>query len=351
MEPYELDDACEEYVETLPIELDTLSGKIQQLDKALEAEKERIIATIEKEINELTESLTMYEAEIAILDSYDLKRHYDADRKVQSAIFENLKSQFDLAKMKARNIGEEQQNMVKIDEDEIVKQACKLGDKLFEKSIKRAKNILGNIKDSTALVADINVDIRAQNQKLLENEDIIADSQSHLKRAAVLVDYFSRAFYKDMVLKIMIFIISILIVGVIIFASMSKGSATQKSLAIKNTTNGVKTLESAKGLNCAEAKAVASASKNLNSMQISTHVNCLEGGVPLDGPSVEVPSTNPNKVVPKTEPKEVPVVPKTDPKVAPVVKKPARILQNGFVRTPENTLERRSLLDVMLGRD
>lgn len=59
-------------------------------------------------------------------------------------------------------------------------------------------------------------------------EDIIKESQSHLKRATALIDYFSRAFAKDICMKISIVFIALVVIGIIVMTVFAKGSTSDK---------------------------------------------------------------------------------------------------------------------------
>lgn len=162
-----------------------------------------------------------------------------------------------------------------MDDGQVLKEAAKIGDAIQRDNLKTAKNILGMINDSQEVVKDINKEIKEQYAKLLECEDIIKDSQSALARAAKLVDYFDTAFAKDIFLKIMLGTIALAIIGVIVFACISKGDSkkvAQKTAAadqIANQTGPV---------NCATADLSYSSATATN----DGNVNCLEFSRTLD---------------------------------------------------------------------
>lgn len=226
----------DEYDERFQEAFSSLEKKIYILDEADESEKETIIRQAENLISEIKQDINTYTAEIEILDYSEAKIHRE-NCKIHEAMLDNLEGKFETAKMKARNIGGELAEMNQLDDNELQDRALKLGDKIFAQSKKRAVGILNMIKDSNDLVNDINKDIHEQNQKLMDMEDIIKESQSHLKRAAALINYFEKAFAKDICMKIMIILIALCIIGVIVFAVLGKGNTeTDEAVTIAATT-------------------------------------------------------------------------------------------------------------------
>lgn len=246
MEAEDLD----EYAEKFQKFFEELETKIGLIGVAQDQEKEPLIRQCENVINEIGQELITYTAEIEIVDYSAAKEHREM-LKVHEARLNNLESQFNTAKMKARNIGDELANLQNIGDEELQNRALQMGDKLFEKSKKRAGNILNMIKDSNELVGAINDEIKEQNQRMLAMEDLIKDSQSHLKRASALVDYFSDAFAKDICMRVMIVLIAIAIFAVIIMSVMGKSS--KKTTTTTNTAAQVAKVGTGRVLNCEDA--------------------------------------------------------------------------------------------------
>lgn len=252
----------DEYDEKFQKFFEELETKVGLIDVAQDGEKEPLIRQCENVINEIGQELITYTAEIEIVDYSAAKAHRE-QLKVHEARLSNLESQFNTAKMKARNIGEELANLQNIGDDELQNRALQMGDKLFEKSKKRAGNILNMIKDSNELVGAINDEIKEQNQRMLAMEDLIKDSQSHLKRASALVDYFSNAFAKDICMKIMIVLIAIAILAVIIFSVMNKTTATPATTTT-TTAAVVAKVGTGRMLNCEDANIAYTTYANTN---------------------------------------------------------------------------------------
>lgn len=266
-----------------------LEKKINLLGQCQDSEKETIIRQGDNILNDLQQDINTYTAEIELLDHAASKVHR-AQLKVYEANCDQLKVQFDTAKNKARNIGDELAALNVIGDDELQDRALALGDKMFEKSKKRAGNILNMIKESNALVNDINSEIKEQNARLLAMEDLIKDSQSHLKRASAQVDYFSSAFAKDCFMRVMIVLICIAIVGVIIFSVMSKTDTTAAATTTTTTTAAIK---AGRRLDCVQMdgayKTAANTSNGGN--------GCLElSGSLSNGSGIETPPGRPSQV-------------------------------------------------------
>merc|ERR1711976_167554 len=96
----------EEYEERFNQAFADLEKKIKLLDVAQDNEKETIIRQGDNILNDLQQDINTYTAEIELLDHAESKKHR-AQLKVYEANTDQLKVQFDAAKAKARNIGEE----------------------------------------------------------------------------------------------------------------------------------------------------------------------------------------------------------------------------------------------------
>jgi len=106
---------------------------------------------------------------------------------------------------------------------------------------KSAKSVISELDTNVNAINDINKEIKEQNEKLLEMEDVIKESQSSLKRARELIGFFDQAFAKDMTLKIILFVIILVVLGVIVALVIQKSTVKKASvkinanLAIKGT--------------------------------------------------------------------------------------------------------------------
>ena len=279
----------------------TIEGYLQEAEKDIKnlkecdaEESEEIIGNIESNQKEAKEELQAYEANIELLEHREAKPFRETQKKYQATL-EDLYEEFKRAREHTTEevIPAQAQAIRGMSDGQVLKEATKIGDAIQRDNLKTAKNILGMINDSQEVVKDINKEIKEQYAKLLECEDIIKDSQSALARAAKLVDYFDTAFAKDIFLKIMLGTIALAIIGVIVFACISKGDSkkeAQKTAAadqIKNQTGAV---------NCATADlspGIASATNDGN-------VNCLEFSSTLD--SVESNDAKPGMEVYDGEP-------------------------------------------------
>jgi len=142
-------DDLEEYPERFEQAFSDLEKKISLLASCQDNEKETIIRQGDNILNDLQQDINTYTAEIELLNHAESKQHR-AQLKVYEANTDQLKVQFDTAKAKARNIGDELAALQNVGDDELQDRALALGDKMFEKSKKRAGNILNMIKDSNA---------------------------------------------------------------------------------------------------------------------------------------------------------------------------------------------------------
>ena len=139
---------------------------------------------------------------------------------------------------------------------------------------KDAKSVLASLDDNIDAINDINQEIKEQNEKLLEMEDIIKESQTILKRAKELVSFFDKAFAKDLTLKIILFSICFMILGVIVFLVVYKTGNNQANVV----TNTNALIDGDGHINCFTA--MDSYSKA--AVTIRDRLDCLEFNESLD---------------------------------------------------------------------
>lgn len=279
-------------------DLQTIISNLAACD---DSEKEMIITKGDNLIDDIKNEINTYTAEIEIQDYSDAKV-YRENCKLHEAKLDELISQFENQKNIARNINEEVAKMNEITDEEIEARAIKMGDKLYEKSKQKASSILAIIGESNEMVKDINAEIKAQNQKLLDMEDIIKDSQSNLKRATELVDFFGNTFLKDIIMKIVICIIAIAIIVVLVLFFIGEGKDEKPSDGTQNEViHAADTGDSVK-INC-NSQAAADGSLITNSVNgsqcpeaMATDINTsLNTGIEvpdINGSNSSTPSNN-----------------------------------------------------------
>lgn len=249
-----------------------------------------MMVEIEESLKELDGAIIQYEIEISLISDHSQEKPWRAKLETYKSQAKDLECQLE----RFRNREEEQKPEVikeamEMTEKQAVKQVAKIGDAIQRDSMKTAKNILGMIHESQDVVKDINKEILEQNAKLLESEEIIKDSQSALARASKLVDYFDRAFAKDIFLKIMLGLIALAIIGVIVFSCISKGESKKaaqlaQAKAAISTGSGV--------VNCATAgqapdSAAASNTGKVRCVELSESLDpVMTGGIK---PGMETP--------------------------------------------------------------
>jgi len=239
-------------------------------------ECERILVRLDDCFKQLEEQLNSYEANIQMVEPIRDQRPFTTKHTTYTAEYEDLKDKYDRFKNRAsEDKVEEIIEVQEMTQEQAVKTIGKIGDAKQRDNLKTAKNILGMIHDSQDVVKSINKEIKEQNAKLLESEEIIKDSQSALARAKKLVDYFDTAFAKDCFLKVMLGLIALAIIGVIIFSCLSKGEATKAAQITQATTAITAGVDV---VNCATAdeSPEAAASNNTGKVQ------CVELNTPLD---------------------------------------------------------------------
>jgi hypothetical protein len=215
----------EEYEDNIKSMLVELEDTVKIMEVCKPSEKPDYISKAKEKISNIKSELDLYNSEIQILDHGEQKEH-----KITHDVLENdlkrIENEFEMKKMAGSHLQEELQNMGNMSQEDLQKKAIKHGDKLLNARKERANNILFTLNQANMLVTDINDEIREQNQRLMDMEEIIKDSQSTLVRANELVGFFAKAFYRDMFLKILIILIAIAIIALVV-ASVSKKKAVK----------------------------------------------------------------------------------------------------------------------------
>lgn len=159
-----------------------------------------------------------------------------------------------------------------------------------------AKSVIGELDTNVNAINDINKEIKEQNEKLLEMEDVIKESQSYLKRARELISYFDKAFAKDLTLKIILFVIIVVVLGIIVFIVVYKTTAN-KEQPVQEAKN---LIQGTGRVSCEEAKPdyFLAAVTNRPGLKCLEYVNQLSGKSSSDlieSPESEFPKevTNP----------------------------------------------------------
>ena len=199
------------------------------------SEKQTHISNLKDKIKEVESELDLFNSEIQILD-YSEQKGYKIIHDTLDNDLKRLKNEFEMKKMAGSHLEEELKNMGSMSQAEMQKKALAHGNKLLDARKERANNILFTLNQANMLVNDINDEIKEQNQRMMDMEEIIKDSQSALNRVNELVGFFAKAFYRDMILKCLIILIAIAIVAIAI-ASVAKKKAAIPQVTPQGTNN------------------------------------------------------------------------------------------------------------------
>jgi hypothetical protein len=71
-------------------------------------------------------------------------------------------------------------------------------------------------------VDDINQNLLTQNEKMMATEEEVKDIQSTLKRAKLIIMYFSEEFYKDKCVRILILLIILVLIAICVTIFVKK---------------------------------------------------------------------------------------------------------------------------------
>lgn len=118
------------------------------------------------------------------------------------------------------------------------KGAIQQGNELYAEAKDRLAGIRENIRVSKERLNGINEEIRQQNIKLLEIDELIKQSQSLFVRAGELIRFFTKTFYKDTIMNLLIGLCFLACIGCVVMVFMAK-SAQAKAAggATTNSTN------------------------------------------------------------------------------------------------------------------
>lgn len=227
----------EDYEGNIKDMLVSLENTYKLIENCKPSERQTHIEKAKSEIDNINNELLMFDSEIQVEEDPQKAKQYKLICKTLQSDLARLKNEFEMKKMAGSHIQDELDNIKNMSAEQLQQQAINHGDKLLAKRKERAQNILFTIKQANILVSDINDEIKEQNQRMMDMEEIIKDSQSALNRANEVVGYFAKAFYRDIILKILIVLIAIAIIAVVI-ASVAKKKAvdTTNTTPTNNTT-------------------------------------------------------------------------------------------------------------------
>jgi predicted nucleic acid-binding Zn-ribbon protein len=98
-------------------------------------------------------------------------------------------------------------------------------DNYYDDAIRRLDGIQGNIKGANTQLKELSKQIRAQNIKLLEMDDLIRETQSVLARMTQLVEFFNKVFLKDKCMNLIILLMILLCIGCVVLIIMEKSKS------------------------------------------------------------------------------------------------------------------------------
>ena len=227
----------EDYEANIKDMLTGLRATYNQLEVCKPSDKATLVEKAKREIDDISNELLMFDSEIQVEEDASRAKQYKTICKTLQSELTILKNEFEMKKMAGSHIQDELDNIKTMSAEQLQSQAINHGDKLLAKRKERAQNILFTIKQANILVSDINDEIKEQNQRMMDMEEIIKDSQSALNRANEVVGYFAKAFYRDIILKVLIVLIAIAIIAVVI-ASVAKKKDIKPATTTteKNTT-------------------------------------------------------------------------------------------------------------------
>lgn len=216
---------CEEQITEM---LEDVQIKIKGLKECKPSEKNQKMEELSTILKDIRQELDIFNSEIQILSDYDEKKEYEKKYDICDSDCKRLENEFDMIRLNSSKIQGEIAQIGKMSEKDKQKRALKHGSNLLKDSKRRAENIKLMIGNANMLVTDINDEIKEQNQRMVEMEDLIKDAQSEIKRANQLVGFFAKAFYKDLFMKIAIAVVAILII-IICVASVAKNNKKKEN--------------------------------------------------------------------------------------------------------------------------
>ena len=213
----------EEYADSIKHLLDDLEVKFRKLRTSKGRGKKALLKEIKEALGVIREDLDDFQLEITQLMDFQLQKEQDTVYELLDAHYRQLKENYGLAKLGVSEVADRVQETENLTEEQREQATIDHGTVMLKKTKDRAKRIEIMVGQANVLVTDINDEIKEQNQRMMEMEEVVKDSQSTLSRANQLVRFFARSFYKDMFLKVMIVLIAILIIAICI-AAVSKDS-------------------------------------------------------------------------------------------------------------------------------
>jgi hypothetical protein len=235
-------DIKKEYVEVYPkmsvpadrkAFVDKLAGVVTNIQKELDmlnAEASFLPADHLKE--DVTNQISVYQMYANELAALVTREQFDAGN-FKYEVFDDLKKK----QNQLANINFDDKK--KTDVRNFKKGAIQQGNELYQEAKDRLASIKENIRVSKERLNGINEEIRQQNIKLLEIDELIKQSQSLFVRAGELIRFFTKTFYKDTIMNLLIGLCLLACVGCIVLVFMAKnaqGSSPATSAATQNTT-------------------------------------------------------------------------------------------------------------------
>ena len=97
-----------------------------------------------------------------------------------------------------------------------------LGDEMQDDGIERLLQMNKDMDLNKIKVDDINQNLLTQNEKMMATEEEVKDIQSTLKRAKLIIMYFSEEFYKDKCVRILILLIILVLIAICVTIFVKK---------------------------------------------------------------------------------------------------------------------------------
>jgi len=236
---FEAEDLPEKYDEVND-NLESISEKIGTLKDCVEDKIDQICKDIDSLFKDVQNDLIIFDCAIESTSGSE-KREWREKSKELHTRTTRFEKMYNTAKNDAYGIKEESVQEEEISPNNAQKKYLDYGESLIAGMKKSAKSVISELDTNVNAINDINKEIKEQNEKLLEMEDVIKESQSSLKRARELIGFFDQAFAKDMTLKIILFVIILVVLGVIVALVIQKSTVKKASvkinanLAIKGT--------------------------------------------------------------------------------------------------------------------
>ena len=187
-------------------------------------------------LKEAQSELDMYSSEISSLEFSERKQHQTSHQLLDND-HKKISNELTMKKMQSSHVSETLIEISSMSKSDMLKKTLQHGDKMLHHRAVIGNNVLFMLKQGNMFVGDINDDIKEQNQRMMDMEEVVKDSQSSLKRVNELVGFFAKAFYKDMILKILIILIAVAIIAVVIASVAKKKPVTANSAIPANSTN------------------------------------------------------------------------------------------------------------------